>query len=251
MKKDFEIWQGGHYTCLKDKLAPSAYGIAFEKGRVYISPEDGYLYTDRCVKDKPNVLSLHEFFRPSTEEEILSYRNFLKERLDLAGIEVGSRFRIMGLNSLNNMKVVDIDFDKEKMTFGSMTTHPDYQGNYAWPIQRVLQNMNGNQPNRWILIDGEGNDIVIPLAKKAIMDRVNDPSREASFTDSQIKALERYMTLFDESSREVVFGRLINEMSDDFKGECLPVKWVDDMRSELMGYAATGERKEHSQGLRM
>ena len=176
-----------------------------------------------------------------------------KEKIDQltrAGIEIGSRFRVERLNSLNNFKVDAINFDSDKITFAPLTSHPDYQGKFDWPIDRVLENIKLYQGSRWIQIDETGRDIVIPDAKDAIMQRVKDPSPHATFTDPQVKALDRYCTLFsDKTTKEEIYSNLISMMSNDFKKEHIPEAWVNDMREEALELAH-GERREPDLGLK-
>lgn len=176
-----------------------------------------------------------------------------KEKLDKlqrAGIEIGSRFRVERLNSFNDFKVDGIDFGRDKITFSDTTSHPDYQGKFEWPIDRVLENIKLYQGSRWVQIDENRRDIVIPDAKDAIMQRAKDPSPCAAFTDSQVKALDRYCTLFsDKTTKEEIYSDLINMMRDDFKKEHIPDAWVNDMREEAIGLAH-GERRQSEQGLK-
>ncbi len=169
----------------------------------------------------------------------------LKDRLSAAGIEVGSRFRVERLCDFNDMKVKSIDFEKGKMTFTNIATHPDYQGDFDWPIDRVLENIRLSQGSRWIQVDDNRKDIVIPEAKTALIERAKDKSKDAALTDSQVAALDRYATLFsDEISRDKIFTGLIDEMRDVFRSEKIPEAWVEDMRDEVVSLT-NGERRNH------
>lgn len=172
------------------------------------------------------------------------------EKVMRAGIEIGSRFRVDHLCNFNDMEVKAINFDTDKITFFHPTSHPDYQGEFDWPIDRVLENIKLYQGSRWIQVDENRRDIVIPDAKDALLQRVKDTSPRAVFTDPQIKALDRYCTLFsDKTSKEDIYCNLINEMRDDFKKKHIPDTWVNDMREEAIGLAH-GERRQSDQGLK-
>ncbi len=174
----------------------------------------------------------------------------LKEKLSVAGIEVGSRFRIERLCDFNDMKVKSIDFEKGKMTFTNITTHPDYQGDFDWPIDRVLENIRLSQGSRWIQVDDNRKDIVIPEAKTALIERAKDKSKNTAFTDSQVAALNRYATLFsDKISREKIFTGFIDDMKDTFRNEKIPEAWVKDMRDEAINLANGERRNQQSTGL--
>lgn len=173
----------------------------------------------------------------------------LKEKLSVAGIDVGSRFRIERMCSFNDMQVKSIDFEKGSMTFFHPTTHPDYQGEFDWPIDRVLDNIKLYQGSRWIQVDDNRKEIVIPEAKTALIERAKDKSKNAAFTDNQVAALNRYATLFSDMSKESVFTGLIDVMRDTFRKENIPEAWLKDMRDEVIGLAH-GERRQPDQGLK-
>ena len=174
----------------------------------------------------------------------------LKEKLSVAGIDVGSRFRIERMCSFNDMQVKSIDYEKGSMTFFHPTTHPDYQGEFDWPIDRVLDNIKLYQGCRWIQVDENRKEIVIPEAKAALLERVKDKSKNAAFTDSQIAALNRYTTLFsDKAIKENIFTELINDMRNIFRDEKIPEAWVKDMRDEAVALANGERRNQMSIGL--
>ena len=174
-----------------------------------------------------------------------------QEKLARAEIEVGSRFRIERLCDFNDMKVKSIDFEKGKMTFIHPTTHPDYQGEFDWTIDRVLENIHLFNGSRWIQVDDDRSDIVIPAAEKAIMERAKDPSPHAAFTDAQAKALDRYCTLFsDKSSKESILTGLLDLMRSDFRESRIPEAWVKDVRDEIVALAR-GELRESVKSLKI
>ena len=106
------------------------------------------------------------------------------------------------------------------------------------------------QGSRWIQVDENRNDIVIPSAKQAILTRANDPSPRASFTDSQMKALERFCTLYsDKIPKEEILLGLVDSMGRDFKEARIPDGWVKDVREEIVELAH-GERREAVHGMR-
>lgn len=201
-----------------------------------------------------NVMIMEDFFDES-KNHLATYSDSLQarewqEKLARAGIEVGSRFRIERLCDFNDMKVKSIDLEKGKMTFYHPTTHPDYKGEFDWSIDRVLENIRLSQGSRWVQVDDDRHDIVIPDAEKAIMERAKDPSPRAAFTDTQVKALDRYCTLYcDKSTKESILTGLIDFMRSDFREARIPDGWIKDVRDEVVGLAH-GERRESAQGVR-
>ena len=174
----------------------------------------------------------------------------LKEKLSVAGIDIGSRFRIERMCSFNDMQVKSIDFEQGSMTFFHPTTHPDYQGEFDWPIDRVLDNIKLYQGSRWIQVDDNRKEIVIPEAKAALLERAKDKSKNAAFTDSQVAALNRYTTLFsDKATKEGIFIELINDMRNIFREEMIPEAWVKDMRDEAIALVNGERRNQMSIGL--
>ena len=98
--------------------------------------------------------------------------------------------------------------------------------------------------------DENRKDIVIPEAIKAVIERAKDPSPHAAFTDEQVKALNRFTTLYSEdNSKEHIFNGLLLWMYDDFKKEGICKEWIDDVKEELLELAK-GERREISEGLK-
>lgn len=131
-----------------------------------------------------------------------------------------------------------------------MTTHRDYQYDVTWPIDRFLDNIKLSQGSRWIMTDENRKDIVISEAIKAVLERAKDPSPHAAFTDEQVKALNRFTTLYSEdNSKEHIFNGLLQWMHDDFKKEGICKEWIDDVKEELTELAK-GERREISEGLK-
>lgn len=174
----------------------------------------------------------------------------LREKLSVAGIDVGSRFRIERMCSFNDMQVKSIDYEKGSMTFFHPTTHPDYQGEFDWPIDRVLDNIKLYQGSRWIQVDDNRKEIVIPEAKTALIERAKNSSPHASLTDNQVKALDRYCTLFsDKTPKEDILSSLIDNMEKDFREARVPDAWVKDLRDEVIGLAR-GERRDVVEGLK-
>lgn len=225
---------------------------------------DGYvsffdvLSNDNCVKDsKGNLCFIDPMIkcdRP-VKEVINHYLEMDKEvdaKLDRAGIEVGSRFKVYGLCSLNDFEVKRIDYGGGRLVFGPLkdNTHPDYQGEFECPIDHVLENIKLSQGSRWIQIDENRNEIVIPAAKQALIERAKNSSPHAALTNSQVKALERYCTLFSKNiSKENIFSDLINSTMKDFSDARIPDGWVKDLRDEIIDLAR-GERREVSEGLK-
>lgn len=201
-----------------------------------------------------NVMIMEDFFDESknhlaTNEDSLAIRE-MKEKLSVAGIDIGSRFRIERMCSFNDMQVKNIDYKKGSITFFHPTTHPDYQGEFDWPIDRVLDNIKLYQGSRWIQVDDNRKEIVIPEAKTALIERAKDKSKNAAFTDSQVAALNRYATLFSNKvPKESIFTDLIDEMRDTFRCEKIPEAWVKDMRDEAINLSNGERRSQKSAGL--
>lgn len=196
-----------------------------------------------------NVMIMDDYFDESkkhlaTSEDSLQARE-MKDKLLTAGIGIGSRFKIERMCSFNDMEVKSIDYSQGTMTFFHPTTHPDYQGEFVWPIDRVLDNIKLYQGSRWIQIDKDRKEIVVPQAKAALMERVRNPSREAAFNNKQVKALDRYAMLFPErSSKESIYKELFDGMDREFHR---PDSWINDARKELIDLS-NGVRREASQG---
>lgn len=237
------------------------------KERGFELTKDGFWYTDgnvsftdvwgdNCIKDKDgNFHFIDPIIKFEKEpKEVIAYyierERKLQEKLDTAGVEVASRFRIDRMCSFNDLQVKDINLAHGLITFNHMTTHPDYQYDVTWPIDRFLDNIKLSQGSRWIMTDENRKDIVIPEAIKAVLERAKDPSPHAAFTDMQVKALNRFTTLYSEdNSKEHIFNGLLQWMHDDFKKEGICKEWIDDVKEELTELAK-GERRELSEGLR-
>ena len=225
---------------------------------------DGYvsffdvLSNDNCVKDSNGNLCFIDPMikcdRPVKEviDHYLEMDKVVDAKLDRAGIEVGSRFKVYSLNSLNDFEIKRIDYGGGKLVFGPWehNNHPDYQGEFEWPIDRVLENIKLSGGSRWIQVDENRNEIVIPAAKQALIERAKDSSSHAALTDNQVKALDRYCTLFsDKTPKEDILSSLIDNMGKDFKEAHVPDGWVKDLRDEVIDLAH-GERREVSEGLK-
>ena len=236
------------------------------KQRGFELTPDGFWYTDgnvsftdvegdNCIKDDKDHLHFIDpiiKFEKEPKEVIAHYiekSQDLKDKLSRAGIDIGTRFRVQRLCSLNDIQVKDIDYGGGMITFFHPTKHPDYQYEIEWPIKKVLEFIKLNQCYCWVMTDEERNDIVIPEAREAIMERVKDKSPHAAFTDEQIKALERYETLHPDSiDRESIYTSLVNQMTNSFREQHIPDAWVDDMLEELKDLTH-GERRNISTSL--
>ena len=242
--------------------------INWFKERGFKQTDDGFFFTDgyvsfadvldndNCLKDKDGNLYFIDpmvKFNVSPKQAIEHYierDRELSEKLEMADIHVGSRFRIDRMCSFNDLQVKDINLAHGLIKFKHMTTHPDYQYDVTWPIDRFLDNIKLSQGSRWIMTDKNRKDIVIPEAIKAVIERAKDPSPHAVFTDEQVKALNRFTTLYSEkTSKERIFNGLLQWMHDDFKKEGICKEWIDDVKEELTELAK-GERRELSEGLR-
>lgn len=267
---------GGVRFVLEQPFISSKEGVSdeeikkwFEK-RGFQQTEDKFFYTDgyvsffdvqsndNCVKDSNGNLCFIDPMikcdRPVKEviDHYLEMDRELDAKLERAGIGVGSRFKIYGLNSLNDFEVKRIDYGGGQIVFGPLkdNKHPDYQGEFEWPVDRVLDNIKLSQGSRWIQVDDNRNEIVIPAAKQAILERAKNPSPHAALTDSQAKALDRYCTLFsDKTPKEDILTGLVDSMSKELKETRVPDAWVKDMCAEIVGLAH-GERREVSEGLK-
>lgn len=212
------------------------------------------LDNDNCLKDKNGNLRFIDAMiklNVSAKEMIARYMDLdrkTKEKLDYAGIGVGSRFRVTGLNSFNDFEVKRIDYGGRMMVFGPLpsNTHPDYQREFEWPIERVLENIRLNQGRRWVQTDEDRNDLVLSQVKAAILERVNDPSSRAVFSDDQIQKLNHYTALFsDLTPKKDIFMSLLENMKEDFRKNHVPQEWIDSVREELSDLA-DGKRQEQS-----
>ena len=253
---------------IKSVAKPSKDQISYwfkEKG--FELTEDGFWYTDgyvsftdvwedNCIKDSEG--NLH-FIDPIIKferdpKEVLSHYieqvNMRKEKLERAGIDVGSRFRIERLCSFNDMEVKSIDYGKGTMTFFHPNNHPDYQYECEWPINRVLENIQLNRGSRWIQVDENRKEIVVPQAYQALLERVKDNSPHASFTDGQIKALDKYCALRPNVPKDGAILGLLQFMGNDIKDAKIPEAWIEDVREEIRNLAK-GERRAYSQGIKM
>ena len=245
------------------------------KERGFELTPDGFWYTDgyvsftdvwgdNCIKDDKGDLHFIDpiiKFEQAPKQVIEHYiqqqkRAEREERLSKAGITVGSRFRIDRLCSDNDLEITAIDLDKGTVTFRHPHSPEARKGNnetFNWPLdgkQGMLSEIMTNRAYRWIQTDEDRNDIVIPQAKAAIMERAKDKSRDAAFTDAHIAALERYTTLFPEHvSRELIFRDLVEGMRKQMREELVPDRWIDDVRDEAIGLAIGERREQHSVGL--
>ena len=238
----------------------------FKKRGFELSPDgywfsDGYVsftdvWGDNCIKDDQGELHFIDpiiKFEQDPKEVIAHYlerTESVRKKLDQAGITVGSRFRVERLNSFNDFRVKAIDLPGNKVVFSHLTSHPDYQYDFDWPIERFLDNIKLYQGSRWIQIDEDRHDIVIPEAQKAILVRAKDPSPRAAFTDAQVLALNRYKTLFNEKvSGEEILSGLVDSLYSKLRSEKIPDAWIKDVRQEIIDLA-NGHRRDVDQGLR-
>lgn len=229
--------------------------------------EDGFWYSDgyvsftdvwgdNCIKDTDGEL---HFIDPIIKfdiepKKVLNYyiekTNDLKDQLDKAGIGVGSRFKIDRLCSDNDRELISIDFGKEEATFREYNHSVYHDGKpFTWPLtgkSGLLNEIKMNRPYRWIQIDKNRQDLVLSEAKKAVMDRVKDQSSHPVFSEEQIKSLNRYTTLFpDSTSKENIFLNLIDSMKNDFDDEKVYPEWVDDAREEIKDLSHGAYRSEN------
>ena len=245
------------------------------KERGFELTPDGFWYTDgyvsftdvwgdNCIKDDKGDLHFIDpiiKFEQAPKQVIEHYiqqqkRAEREDRLSKAGITVGSRFRIDRLCSDNDLEITAIDLDKGTVTFRHPYSPEARKGNnetFSWPLdgkQGMLSEIMTNRAYRWIQTDEDRNDIVIPQAKAAIMERAKDKSRDAAFTDAHVAALERYTTLFpDHVSRELIFRDLVEGMRKQMREELVPDRWIDDVRDEAIGLASGERREQQSVGL--
>ena len=247
---------------------PSKEEIAnwFKKRGFQLTP-DGFWYTDgnvsftdvwgdNCIKDADgNLHFIDPIIKFEREpKEVLNHyiekTYSLKDQLDKAGIGVGSRFKIDRLCSDNDRELISIDFGKEEATFREYNHLVYHDGKpFTWPLtgkSGLLNEIKMNRPYRWIQIDKDRQDLVLSEAKKAVMDRVKDQSSHPVFSEEQIKALDRYTTLFpDSTSKENIFLNLIDSMKKDFDDEKVYREWIDDVREEIKDFAHDVYRNEN------
>lgn len=92
-------------------------------------------------------------------------------------------------------------------------------------------------------------NILFNEAKRAIEERIINPSAR-SFTDSQVKTLNRYHEVVTpDTPADEVFRELLNEVAQDPYVARKPEKWVTDTAKELDGLAE-GITRDQGQGLR-
>lgn len=92
-------------------------------------------------------------------------------------------------------------------------------------------------------------NILFNEAKRAIEERIINPSAR-SFTDSQVKTLNRYHeAVTPDTPADEVFRELLNEVAKDPYVARKPEKWVTDTAKELDGLAE-GITREQDQGLK-
>lgn len=92
-------------------------------------------------------------------------------------------------------------------------------------------------------------NILFNEAKRAIEERIINPSAR-SFTDSQVKTLNRYHEVVTpDTPADEVFRELLNEVAKDPYVARKPEKWVTDTAKELDGLAE-GITREQDQGLK-
>lgn len=238
--------------------------------RGFHKSDTGFFYTDDFVSftDFDNDNSLNDkngniyFIDPvimldKPIKEIISHYMEMDRELDAklerAGIGVGSRFRIQGVNMVDDMEVKSIDYGGQRLVFGSSLskTYRDYKNEESYSIDEVLENIKFSQERRWIQVDKNQKEVVIPAAKQALLDRVKDPSPHASFNEAQIKALDRYCLLYpDQMPKEDKFSSLLDDMKKELSEAHVPEAWVKDVREELSALAH-GERREVSNGLKL
>ena len=190
-----------------------------------------------------NVNIMDDYFDETKQDSLQSRQ--CKARLEQAGIGTGSRFRVDRLCDFNDMEVKDIDLANGKMTFFHPTTHPDYQGEFERSIDRVLENIRMNQGSRWVQVDNDRKDIVIPAARQAVLDRAKDLSSHAAFSDSQVKSLERYCTLYSEKiSKERILSSLVGDMGIVLREAGVSKDRIDDVLDELKQLAHDNRREK-------
>lgn len=219
---------------------------------------DGYVsftdvWNDNCIKDlEGNLHFIDPVIKFNREpKEVLSHyigrMQAVNERLDRAGIAVGSRFRIDHLCSDNDREVVAIDYGSETVTLREYNTSAYHDGKpFEWSVKGLLDEIKYWNAYRWVQIDDHRNDIVIPEARRALVARANDPSPAARFTDEQIKAIDRYCTLYsDETPKREVLQSLFNGAQKDLKTGNIFPEWIEGMHEELMEYAEGHRREEN------
>ena len=247
-REEIDKWFTDHGFHLTDD------GLFYSDG--YISLTD--VWNDNCLKDKDGNLRFIDpivKFEKDPKEVISHYMektNSLKEQLDRAGIGVGTRFRIFHLCSDNDREIVSIDYNKETVTLREYNPSAYHDGKpFEWSIKGLLSEIKDYNAYQWIQIDENRKDVVIPAAKKAIIERLSQPSIKGCLTDDQVAALTHYRSLFSEKVPDNdVYSTLIRGMKKEFEREYIGDASIEDLKEELKDFSNGIRRDEMSNGMK-
>lgn len=181
---------------------------------------------------------------------LISETDDLKARLDFAGIGVGTRFKIDHLCSDNDREIINIDYDRKKVTLREYNPSAYHDGKpFEWSIEGLLDEITFSQAYRWIRIDENRNDVVMNNLKQALTERVKDPSPHAALTENQMTAINHYTALYHGLDSAISGICLqIENMRPDFRKEGIDDTWIDDMKDEIKDLGK-GIHREESQGI--
>ena len=142
--------------------------------------------------------------------------------------EGGGEYRLLGRDS------VTLSFEKD--------------GHTEFEVGKILDTVASINSLAKAVRDTHSN-ILFNEAKRAIEERIINPSAR-SFTDSQVKTLNRYHEVVTpDTPADEVFRELLNEVAKDPYVARKPEKWVTDTAKELDGLAE-GITRDQGQGLR-
>lgn len=248
-RDEIDTWFARHGFRLTDD------GFFYSDG--YVSFTD--VWGDNCFKDPDGNL---RFIDPVVKfdrepKEVISHyiekTNKLKVDLDRAGIGVGTRFRIDRLCSDNDREIVAIDYGKEEVVLREYNPSACHSGKpFTWSVKGLLEEIRLTNAYRWVQIDGNRNDVVVPAARKAVIDRLGQPISKGRLTDDQITALAHYRSLFSENTPDKdVFSALISSMRKDFGRELIGEVSIDDLKEELEDLSGGIRREEPGLGLKV
>ena len=217
------------------------------------------VWGDNCFKDpEGNLRFIDPIVKFDREpKEVISHyiekANKLKEDLDRAGIGVGTRFRIDRLCSDNDREIVSIDYGKEEVTLREYNPSALHSGKpFTWSVKGLLEEIRMSNAYRWVQVDGNRKDIVIPAARKAIIDRLSQPTSKGCLTDVQITALAHYRSLFsDKTPDKEVYSALLSGIRKDLDRELIGEVSINDLKEELEELSNGVRRDDQGLGLKL
>ena len=149
--------------------------------------------------------------------------------------EGGGEYRLLGRDSAMRSSM-------------SFAISAEINGHKEFEVGKILDTVASFNGLAKAVRDTHSN-ILFNEAKRAIEERIINPSAR-SFTDSQVKTLNRYHEVVTpDTPADEVFRELLNEVAQDPYVARKPEKWVTDTAKELDGIAE-GVTREQDQGLK-